>query len=84
MVALKVVRPTIACSSSSSGSQSGLSVPLHKFGFVKMPLPAPSPSLLFNGGNNARFSLVLATEDSTLAVTNGCAAVIPCTYYIYI
>ncbi|XVF61351.1 hypothetical protein PTKIN_Ptkin08bG0123000 [Pterospermum kingtungense] len=70
MAALKAVRPAISCSSSCF--ESGLSVPLSKVGFVKMPLP----SLGFNGGNNARFSLVQAAEESTVAIPNGCAAVI--------
>ncbi|XWS41773.1 hypothetical protein CRYUN_Cryun17cG0111900 [Craigia yunnanensis] len=73
MIALKAVRPTISCS--SSGFESGPSVSLPKVGFVKMPSPAPSPSLGLNGGNNARWSLVQATEEPAVAITNDCAAV---------
>ncbi|XWS29702.1 hypothetical protein CRYUN_Cryun24cG0052900 [Craigia yunnanensis] len=72
MVAVKAIRPTISCS--SSGFESGPSVPLPKVGFVKMP--SPSPSLGLNGGNNARLSLVQPTEESTVAITNDRATVI--------
>ncbi|EOX91682.1 hypothetical protein QUC31_003242 [Theobroma cacao] len=74
MVSLKAVRPAISCS--SSGLESGPSVPLPKVGFVKLPLPAPSPSLGLNVSNNARLSLVQATEESAVSVANDRAAVI--------
>ncbi|XP_022739984.1 adenylyl-sulfate kinase 3-like [Durio zibethinus] len=74
MVALKAVRPAISCS--SSGFEIGRSVPVPKVGFVKLPLPASSPSLGLSSGNNARWSLVQAMEESTVAITNDRADVI--------
>ncbi|XP_039012422.1 adenylyl-sulfate kinase 2, chloroplastic-like [Hibiscus syriacus] len=67
MVALKTVHPPISCS--SSGSVIGPLVPVPKIGFVKLPLH----SLGMNGG---KLSLVQATEESTVAMTNGRAAVV--------
>ncbi|KAH1082450.1 hypothetical protein J1N35_022211 [Gossypium stocksii] len=74
MAAGKVVWAAISCY--SSGLDSGLSVPLPKAGFVKLPVPAPSTSLGLSSGNNARLSLVQATEESTVAITDDRVAVI--------
>ncbi|XP_052480465.1 LOW QUALITY PROTEIN: adenylyl-sulfate kinase 3 [Gossypium raimondii] len=74
MAAGKVVWPAISCS--SSGLDSGLSVPLPKAGFVKLPLPAPLTSLGLSSGNNARLSSVQATEESTVVITDDHVAVI--------
>ncbi|KAE8709575.1 Adenylyl-sulfate kinase 2 [Hibiscus syriacus] len=65
MIALKPVHPPISCS--SSGSKSGPSVPVPMIGFVKLP----SLSFGLNGGNHGGLSLIQATEESTVAVTNG-------------
>ncbi|XWS45146.1 hypothetical protein CRYUN_Cryun15aG0111500 [Craigia yunnanensis] len=73
MVALKAY-PAISCS--SSGFETCPSVPFPKVGFMKVPFLAPSPSLGSNGGNNARLSLVQATEESTVSITNDRGAVI--------
>ncbi|KAB2004738.1 hypothetical protein E1A91_D11G226700v1 [Gossypium mustelinum] len=74
MAAGKVVWPAISCS--SSGLDSGQSVPLPKAGFVKLPLPAPLTSLGLSSGNNARLSSVQATEESTVVITDDRVAVI--------
>ena len=74
MVVLKAVRPTVSCS--SSGFDSGQGLPLPKAGFVKLPLPASSLSMGLSSGNNARLSLIQATEESVVAITNDPAALI--------
>lgn len=63
MAAGKVVWPAISCS--SSGLDSGLSVAIPKAGFVKLPLPAlsPSSSLGLSSRNDSRSSSVQATEE---------------------
>ncbi|XVE82939.1 hypothetical protein DITRI_Ditri16bG0045300 [Diplodiscus trichospermus] len=76
MVVLKAIRPAISCS--SAGFEIDPSVPLPKVGFVKWPLPAPSPSLGLTGGNNARLRLVQATEESTVSITNDRDTTISC------
>ncbi|XVF59270.1 hypothetical protein PTKIN_Ptkin07bG0262100 [Pterospermum kingtungense] len=75
MFALKAVGPAI--SYSFSGFESGSSAPLSKVGFMKLPLPLPAqtPSSGLGGGNNARLSVVQATEESTVSFTNDRAAV---------
>ncbi|GMI68031.1 hypothetical protein HRI_000472400 [Hibiscus trionum] len=70
MAALKMVQPPVSCS--SSGSDCGPLVPVPKIGFVKLP----SFSMGLNGSNYARLSLVQATEESNVAMTNGRAAVV--------
>ncbi|XVF17526.1 hypothetical protein REPUB_Repub10bG0130500 [Reevesia pubescens] len=74
MVSLKALRPAISCSSSCF--ESGSSAPVPKVGFVKLPLLSPSSSFGLSGGNNARLSLVQATEESAVAITNDRASVI--------
>ncbi|MBA0677761.1 hypothetical protein Goari_019150, partial [Gossypium aridum] len=68
MVPINTVRPSISCSSYSSGLDTGPSVPVPKVGFAKLPRS--------NGGNHARLSLVQATEESTVATTNGRVAAV--------
>ncbi|KAE8707020.1 Adenylyl-sulfate kinase 2 [Hibiscus syriacus] len=70
MITLKPANPPIYCS--SSGSKSGQFFLVPKIGFMKLP----SLSLGLNGGNHARLSLILATEESTVAMTNGRAAAV--------
>ncbi|XP_022751204.1 adenylyl-sulfate kinase 3-like isoform X4 [Durio zibethinus] len=74
MVELKAVRPAISCY--FSGVESGPAAPFRKVGFLKWQMPALSPSLGLSCGNNARLSLVQATEESTVSIANDRASVI--------
>ncbi|PPR91560.1 hypothetical protein GOBAR_AA29118 [Gossypium barbadense] len=68
MVTLNPVPPSISCCSFSSGFDAGPPVPVPKVGFFKLPRS--------NGGNHAKLSLVQATEESTVATTNGRVAAV--------
>ncbi|KAK8653653.1 hypothetical protein V6N13_127643 [Hibiscus sabdariffa] len=73
MVLLKAVRPAIC---SSSVFDVAYLVPMDKVSFVKFPLPASSLSMRLTSGNNAKLSLVQATEEPSMPIANDCAAAI--------
>ncbi|GMJ08050.1 hypothetical protein HRI_004474200 [Hibiscus trionum] len=74
MVLLKAIRPAICCS--SSVFDGGHLIPVDKVSFVKFPLPASWLSMRLNSGNNAKLSLIQATEESSMPITNDHAAAI--------
>ncbi|XP_039009706.1 adenylyl-sulfate kinase 3-like [Hibiscus syriacus] len=74
MVVLKALRPAICCSSSIFDD--GPLVPVDKASFVKFPLLASSLSVRLSRSNNAKLSLVQATEESSMPIAPDPAAAI--------
>ncbi|XP_039003727.1 adenylyl-sulfate kinase 3-like isoform X1 [Hibiscus syriacus] len=74
MVVLKALRPAICCSSSIFDG--GPLEPVDKASFVMFPFPASSLSMRLRRGNNAKLSLVQATEESSMPIATDPAAAI--------